>query len=119
METSVSLLERLIGQPTDADWRRLLDLYQPLLRAWMTRAGVAASDADDLIQEVLLVVFREVSGFERRGQGAFRSWLRTILAHRIMIASVTTFALASTVPSPPAAAISCGRSMSWNRPRVR
>lgn len=83
METSVSLLERLAGTPTDDDWRRLLDLYQPLLRAWMARAGVAASDADDLIQEVLLVVFREVGGFERRGPGAFRSWLRTILAHRV------------------------------------
>src|SRR6516165_213401 len=83
METSVSLLERLAGQPTDDDWRRLLDLYQPLLRAWMARAGVAASDADDLTQEVLLVVFREVGGFERRGKGAFRGWLRTILAHRV------------------------------------
>ena len=49
----------------------------------MARAGVPASDADDLVQEVLLVVFREVGGFERRGQGAFRAWLRTILANRV------------------------------------
>jgi RNA polymerase sigma-70 factor (ECF subfamily) len=83
METSVSLLERLAGTPGNDDWRRLLDLYQPLLRGWVARAGVAAADADDLIQEVLLVVFREVGGFERRGPGAFRSWLRTILAHRV------------------------------------
>jgi hypothetical protein len=27
METSVSLLERLAGQPTE-DWRRLLDLFR-------------------------------------------------------------------------------------------
>ena len=83
METSVSQLERLAGAPTDDDWRRLLDLYQPLLRTWMARAGVAASDVDDLAQDVLLVVFREIAGFERRGQGAFRAWLRTILAHRV------------------------------------
>jgi RNA polymerase sigma-70 factor (ECF subfamily) len=83
METSVSLLERLADRPTDDDWRRLVDLYQPLLRAWMGRAGVADADADDLIQEVLLVVFRDVGGFERRSAGSFRSWLRTILAHRL------------------------------------
>jgi RNA polymerase sigma-70 factor (ECF subfamily) len=83
METSASLLERLAGTPTDDDWRRLLDLYQPLLRAWMRRAGVSESDADDLAQEVLLVVFREVPRFERRRQGAFRAWLRTILVHRV------------------------------------
>ncbi len=83
METSVSLLDRLGGKPTEDDWRRLLDLYQPLLRAWLGRAGVPDSDADDLTQEVLLVVFREVAGFARRGEGAFRAWLRTILAHRV------------------------------------
>jgi RNA polymerase sigma-70 factor, ECF subfamily len=83
METAVSLLERLAGAPTDDDWSRLNDLYQPLLRAWMARTGVPPADADDLIQEVLLVVFREVAGFERRGQGAFRAWLRTILTNRV------------------------------------
>jgi RNA polymerase sigma-70 factor (ECF subfamily) len=83
METSVSLLERLAGSPDEDDWRRLLDLYQPLLRTWMTWAGVEASDRDDLSQEVLLVVFREVNRFERRGDGAFRGWLRTILANRV------------------------------------
>jgi RNA polymerase sigma-70 factor (ECF subfamily) len=83
VETSVSLLERLAGTPTDDDWRRLDGLYQPLLRAWMARAGVAASDVDDLVQDVLLVVVRKVAGFEWRGQGAFRAWLRTILAHQL------------------------------------
>jgi RNA polymerase sigma-70 factor (ECF subfamily) len=83
VETSVSLLERLAGTPTDDDWRRLLDLYQALLRAWLARAGVRPSDGDDLVQEVLLVVVREIGGFRRRGQGSFRAWLRTILAHRV------------------------------------
>jgi DNA-directed RNA polymerase specialized sigma24 family protein len=53
METSVNLLGNLADKPIDADWRRLYDLHQPLLRAWMARAGVAASDADDVVQEVL------------------------------------------------------------------
>jgi RNA polymerase sigma-70 factor (ECF subfamily) len=35
------------------------------------------------VQDVILVVFREVAEFERRRQGAFRAWLRTILAHRV------------------------------------
>jgi RNA polymerase sigma-70 factor (ECF subfamily) len=83
MDTSVSLLERLAGAPTDGDWRRLDDLYQPLLRAWMARAGVPASDIDDLVQDVLLVVFRKIVGFEWRGQGAFRAWLRRILANEL------------------------------------
>jgi RNA polymerase sigma-70 factor (ECF subfamily) len=83
METSVSLLERLGGTPTDEDWRRLDNLYRPLLRTWVARAGVPASDVEDLVQDVLLVVFQKIGNFERRGQGAFRAWLRTILANRV------------------------------------
>ena len=83
METSVSLLGRLAGAPTDDDWRRLDDLYRPLLRAWVARAGVAASDVDDLAQDVLFVVVRRITEFEWRGRGAFRAWLRTILANEV------------------------------------
>jgi RNA polymerase sigma-70 factor (ECF subfamily) len=83
METSVSLLDRLAGAPTDDNWRQLDDLYRPLLCAWMGRTGVLASDVDDLVQDVLLVVFLKIDGFERRGHGAFRAWLRTILAHKV------------------------------------
>jgi RNA polymerase sigma-70 factor (ECF subfamily) len=83
MDTSGTLLGRLTGSPTDDDWRRLDELYRPLLRGWVARAGVPASDADDLVQDVLLVVFRKIAKFEWRGQGAFRAWLRAILAHEL------------------------------------
>jgi RNA polymerase sigma-70 factor (ECF subfamily) len=83
METSVSLLERLAGSPDGDDWRRLDDLYRPLLHNWVVRAGVPASDVDDLVQEVLVVVVREITEFERQRQGAFRAWLRVILTHRV------------------------------------
>lgn len=83
MDTSLSLLERLSASPTEEDWRRLLDLYQPLLSLWLERAQVPRADREDLLQEVLLVVFREVGDFQHQRPGAFRSWLRTILAHRV------------------------------------
>ena len=83
MDTSVSLLERLTGAPTDDDWRRLDELYRPLLRDWVARARVPASDVEDLVQNVLSVVFRRIAGFKWRGQGAFRAWLRTILANEV------------------------------------
>jgi RNA polymerase sigma-70 factor (ECF subfamily) len=83
METSLTLLERLAGKPTERDWQRLVDLYQPLLRTWLLRAGVPAADLDDLSQDILLVVVREVGGFDHRHAGAFRGWLKTILLHRV------------------------------------
>ena len=84
METSLSLLDRLRQSPEDADWSRLIEAYSPLLRAWLMRAEVQAADADDLVQEVLLVVHRELPKFEHnQRRGAFRNWLRQIVVHRL------------------------------------
>lgn len=83
METSASLLDRLVDGPAEADWRRMVDLYQPLLRSWCLRSGAPESDADDLVQETFTVVIREVAEFDRRHPGAFRAWLRGILANRL------------------------------------
>ena len=68
----------------DADWSRLVEVYSPLLRAWLLRYDVQAADADDLVQEVLLVVHRELPSFQHNRQpGAFRSWLRRIVVYRL------------------------------------
>ncbi len=84
METSLSLLDRLRQSPEDEDWSRLIEAYSPLLRAWLMRAEVQSADADDLVQEVLLVVHRELPKFEHnQRRGAFRNWLRQIVVHRL------------------------------------
>lgn len=83
-ETSLSLLDRARGDVSDESWRHLAGAYSPLLRAWLLRFKVSTTDADDLVQEVLLTVVRELPRFEHSGRaGAFRSWLRTILVHRL------------------------------------
>jgi RNA polymerase sigma factor (sigma-70 family) len=80
--TSATLLERLNDPSDTVAWRRLVDLYAPLIKAWLRRHGVLASDAEDLTQDVLGVVVREVSRFRHNGRpGAFRTWLRTITAN--------------------------------------
>jgi RNA polymerase sigma-70 factor (ECF subfamily) len=83
-ETSFSLLERLRVQPDAAAWKRLVDLYTPLIHGWLRRHFVLPQDADDLVQDVLSVVVRELPAFQHNQRpGAFRSWLRTITANRL------------------------------------
>jgi RNA polymerase sigma-70 factor (ECF subfamily) len=82
--TSATLLERLRDR-TDAEaWRRLVDLYSPLLTCWLRRHALQSADVEDLVQEVLMTVAREAPQFRHSGRpGAFRHWLRTILANRL------------------------------------
>src|SRR2546430_9892229 len=83
-DTSVSLLQQLREQPNGDAWRRLVELYTPLLRQWLSRNGMQSSDIDDLTQEVLAVVVRELPQFQHNQRvGAFRRWLRTILVNRL------------------------------------
>jgi RNA polymerase sigma-70 factor, ECF subfamily len=84
LETSASLLERLRRQPDAASWERLVGLYTPLLRGWLRRQEVPPEDVDDLIQEVMQVLVRELPNFHYDPQrGSFRGWLRTIVVHRV------------------------------------
>ena len=82
--TPPSLLKRLKhAKPDAAEWRKLHDIYLPLIRSWLTRVPGIHDEVDDLSQEVLLVVFRELAEFERYRDGAFRAWLRKITVNRI------------------------------------
>jgi RNA polymerase sigma-70 factor (ECF subfamily) len=83
-ETSASLLDRLRLRPDDASWRRLVDLYTPLIRHWLRRASVPEADADDLVQEVLTAVVAELPRFcYDRDRGSFRAWLRVVTTNRL------------------------------------
>src|SRR5215469_13142161 len=81
-ETRQSLLLRAQTGETDA-WKDLTDLYRPLILGWLSRQGVPAGDLEDLSQDVLLSVVKQLADFEHSGRpGAFRSWLRTIACRR-------------------------------------
>ena len=83
-ETSQSLIDQLHNQSDAGSWQRLVELYSPLLRAWLDRYDVQAADADDVTQDVLVVVMRELPGFRHNQQpGAFRGWLKGILVNRL------------------------------------
>jgi RNA polymerase sigma-70 factor (ECF subfamily) len=76
--TRKSLLIRARNGDEEA-WEDLCVIYRPLIVGWLRRQGVASGDIDDLVQEILLKVVRNLPSFKHSGRrGAFRSWLRTI-----------------------------------------
>ncbi len=82
--TSLTLLQRVQSQADSAAWQSLFGIYQPLISRWLRLRNTAPQDADDLTQEVLVVVLRELPTFCHNGQtGAFRAWLRAITANRL------------------------------------
>jgi RNA polymerase sigma factor (sigma-70 family) len=85
-DTSISLLERLRLRPDDASWQRLVELYTPLIRDWLRRYDLEGADADDLTQEVMQVLVREMPNFRHDLRpGAFRRWLRNVTVNRLRV----------------------------------
>src|SRR5947209_11097230 len=82
--TSQSLLKRARDPADAASWRRLTDIYTPLIRRGVRPYVAQPADVDDVVQEVLTTLVRELPRFEHNGRpGAFRAWLRAITVNRI------------------------------------
>lgn len=80
-ETSNSLLGEIKASSDERAWDRLIACYTPFIRAILLRKGLGRGDLDDVIQNVLTVVVRRVSEFERQRTGSFRTWLRAICSN--------------------------------------
>ena len=81
--TSSDLLHRLRRHPEDAQaWQQFDAFYRSLLLSWLRRYSIQPQDADDLIQQVLEVVVREMDHYDPK-KGSFYGWLRGILVNRL------------------------------------
>lgn len=81
--TSLTLLARAIRRDESA-WSRLVHLYQPLVAYWCRAQGVPSADIDDVAQEVLVAVAKDLSKFQRERHGGFRAWVRGIARHKAL-----------------------------------
>jgi DNA-directed RNA polymerase specialized sigma24 family protein len=68
MKRRSACLHRLRRSPESESWNRLVGLYAPLIRAWARKYDVQDCDVDDLVQEVLLAVSKDLGKFEHGGQ---------------------------------------------------
>jgi RNA polymerase sigma-70 factor (ECF subfamily) len=80
--TPVSLLEQLRQSPDEAAWARFVHLYSPLLFRWARQAGLDEGDAGDLVQDVFVILLKELPRFEHDPARSFRAWLKTVVLNR-------------------------------------
>jgi RNA polymerase sigma factor (sigma-70 family) len=81
-QTSLTLLGRLRQSPTDQRaWDTFVERYGPKVYSWCRRWRLQESDAQDVTQNVLLELARQMQSFVYQPTGSFRGWLRTV-SHR-------------------------------------
>jgi RNA polymerase sigma-70 factor (ECF subfamily) len=84
-ETQSLITRAAAGDHSAAD--RLFARYAPALHRWtrgrLPRWARDIADTHDIVQDALLQTFRNLDGFEYRGEGALHAYLRQAVMNRI------------------------------------
>lgn len=81
--TSPSLLQSAKDGDSES-WRRLAQIYGPIVYGWARRCGCQSADAADVMQETLTSMTTAMDRFDHQREGAtFRGWLWTITRNKI------------------------------------
>jgi RNA polymerase sigma factor (sigma-70 family) len=82
--THLSFLLRLRDRTDKLSWQEFHERYGQLLYRYARSRGASHDDAEDIVQEVEMYLFKAVDGLEydaRRGR--FRTYLRSAVAHAL------------------------------------
>jgi RNA polymerase sigma-70 factor (ECF subfamily) len=82
-ETRMSLLVRLArtGPADERAWQEFVDYYAPAIYRWCAGRGLQDTDAQDVTQQVLLLLATKLPAFSYDPSKSFRAWLRTLTHH--------------------------------------
>ena len=84
LQTRRSLLSRLRDHEDKESWQTFFDRYWRLLYNVARRAGLDDVDAQDVVQDTVIAVAKEIPDFRYdRERGTFKQWLFRILRRRV------------------------------------
>ncbi|MGH7133407.1 MAG: RNA polymerase sigma factor [Phycisphaerales bacterium] len=73
-----------IGTMEDAPWRRFFNMYAPAVYRVALHRRLPPTDAEDIVQQVMMAVLGHIGGFEyETSRGRFRAWILRITENKI------------------------------------
>lgn len=85
LPTRRSLLSRLKNAQDEEDWRVFFETYWKLIYGTALKAGLTDAEAQDVVQETVLSVFKSMPEFQYDPKkGSFKSWLLRLTQWRVI-----------------------------------
>src|SRR5688572_30835026 len=84
LATRASLLSRLRDAGDGRGWREFFDTYRRFTFRVARRSGLADSDAQDVVQEVMCGVAKKMPAFHYDPAKSFKGWLMVQIRSRIV-----------------------------------
>jgi len=84
-KTRGSLLLRLKDRNDETSWREFYAIYGRIIFGFALRFDLTPTEAEDIVQEVVLKVFRQIFSFHYSPElGRFRGWLKIITRNAVI-----------------------------------
>ena len=80
--TRKTLLGRIKKQGDDRTWKEFVSYYETFIHMVLIRFGVNAEVSDDLQQEILLSLWKNLKNYDPK-RARFRTWLSTIIRNQV------------------------------------
>ena len=80
-DVETALLKRVGEHGDSVAFSRLFEMLAPLINGHLRRGGMAPADAENLLQDVFLMVWRKAAMFDAKLASA-RSWIFTLVRNR-------------------------------------
>ena len=81
MSALATLIEDIAAHKSKAAFKKLFEYFAPRLKSYLMRLGSSEAQAEELVQDVMLTVWRKAALFDRR-KAAASTWLFTIARNR-------------------------------------
>lgn len=82
--TRASLLGRLKNWEDREGWKEFFDTYWRVIYSVALKAGLSESEAEEVVQETVVSVAKQMPGFSYDKAGSFKAWLLQITKRRIV-----------------------------------
>lgn len=82
--TRQSLLSRLKDWDNREAWKEFFDTYWRLIYSVALKAGLTEVEAEDVVQETVASVAKQMPAFQYDQEGSFKAWLLQITRRRII-----------------------------------
>ena len=81
MSALATLIEDIAAHKSKAAFKKLFEYFAPRLKGYLMRLGSSEAQAEELVQDVMLTVWRKAALFDR-SKAAASTWLFTIARNR-------------------------------------
>lgn len=77
-QTRQTLIQRAKDQSDEEAWKEFISFYKMFIYYLLNRMNVSLNEMDDLVQEILLTLWKKLESYES-SKAKFRTWLSTVI----------------------------------------